>query len=205
VESWYWEVWNEANIGYWRGTPEEFRKLHDYAIDAIKRALPTARVGGPDTAGSGGQFTHDFIQHALRGTNYANGKTGTPLDFVALHAKGAPRFVDGHVRMGIANQLSTIDAGFQLIASYPETKDKPIVIGESDPDGCAACQGAQLGYRNSTMYSSYTAASFARIHDLAARHGVNVEGALTWAFQFENQPFFAGSVCWRLMASICRC
>ena len=29
VESWYWEIWNEANIGYWRGTPEEFRKLHD--------------------------------------------------------------------------------------------------------------------------------------------------------------------------------
>ncbi|HJZ80847.1 MAG TPA: GDSL-type esterase/lipase family protein, partial [Pyrinomonadaceae bacterium] len=26
VEQWYWEVWNEANIGYWRGTPEEFRK-----------------------------------------------------------------------------------------------------------------------------------------------------------------------------------
>jgi hypothetical protein len=40
--------------------------------------------------------------------------------------------------MDIANQLSTIDAGFRLIASYPETKDKPIVIGESDPDGCAA-------------------------------------------------------------------
>ncbi|HEV8430376.1 MAG TPA: hypothetical protein VGQ41_20900 [Pyrinomonadaceae bacterium] len=192
VESWYWEVWNEGNIGYWRGTPEEFRKLHDYAIDAIKRALPTARVGGPDTAGSGGQFTRDFIQHVLRGTNYATGKTGTPLDFVAFHAKGAPQFVDGHVRMGIANQLSTIDAGFRLVASYPETKDKPIVIGESDPDGCAACQGSQLGYRNSTMYSSYTAASFARIHDLAARHGVNVEGALTWAFEFEDQPFFAG-------------
>jgi hypothetical protein len=24
VESWYWEVWNEPNIGYWKGTPEEF-------------------------------------------------------------------------------------------------------------------------------------------------------------------------------------
>jgi len=56
VEKWYWEVWNESNIGYWRGTPEEFRKLHDYAIDAVRRALPTARVGGPDTAGSGGQL-----------------------------------------------------------------------------------------------------------------------------------------------------
>jgi hypothetical protein len=38
VESWYWEVWNEPNIGYWRGTPAEFHKLHDYAIDAVRRA-----------------------------------------------------------------------------------------------------------------------------------------------------------------------
>jgi len=30
------------------------------------------------------------------------------------------------------------------------------------------------------------------IHDLAERHGVNVEGALTWAFEFEDQPYFAG-------------
>ena len=33
---------------------------------------------------------------------------------------------------------------------------------------------------------------FARKHDLAARHGVNLEGALTWAFEFEGQPYFAG-------------
>jgi xylan 1,4-beta-xylosidase len=42
------------------------------------------------------------------------------------------------------------------------------------------------------MYSSYTAASFARKHDLAARRGVNLEGALTWAFEFEGHPYFAG-------------
>ena len=87
---------------------------------------------------------------------------------------------------------ATIDRGFSMIAGVPELKSKPIVIGESDPDGCAACQGPQLGYRNTTMYSSYTAASFARKHDLAERHGVNLEAALTWAFEFEDQPFFAG-------------
>jgi xylan 1,4-beta-xylosidase len=192
VESWYWEVWNEANIGYWRGTPQEFRKLHDFAIDAVRRALPTAKVGGPDTAGSGGKFTREFIEHCLRGTNYATGKIGTPIDFVSFHAKGAPNTTNGHVRMGIANQLRTIDEGFRIVASYPELKDKPIVIGESDPEGCAACQGPQLAYRNGTMYSSYTAASFARKHDLAEKHGVNLEGALTWAFEFEDQPYFAG-------------
>jgi len=85
-----------------------------------------------------------------------------------------------------------IDGAMAIIASFPELKAKPIVIGESDPEGCAACQGPQLAYRNGTMYSSYTAASFARKHDLAERHGVNLEGALTWAFEFEDQPYFAG-------------
>jgi xylan 1,4-beta-xylosidase len=198
VESWYFETWNEANIGYWKGTPEEFRKLHDYAIAGVRRALPTARVGGPDTAGSGGQFTRDFFEHQLRGSNAATGKVGTPIDFLSFHAKGRPEFIDGHVRLGIAAQLATIDDGFKIVASFPELKAKPIVIGESDPDGCAACQGPQLGYRNTTMYSSYTAAAFARKHDLAARHGVNLEGALTWAFEFEDKPWFAG---FRVMAS----
>lgn len=192
VESWYWETWNEANIGYWQGTHEEFCKLHDYAIDAVRRALPTARVGGPDVAGSGGKFQRDFLEHCLRGTNHATGKKGTPIDFVSFHAKGSPRFIDGHVSMGIANQLRTIDEGFRIIASFPELKDTPIIIGESDPEGCAACQGKELGYRNGTMYSSYTAASFARKHELADKYGVNFEGALTWAFEFEDQPYFAG-------------
>jgi xylan 1,4-beta-xylosidase len=192
VESWYWETWNEANIGYWRGTPEEFRKTHDFAIAGVRRALPTARVGGPDTAGHGGEWMHDFIEHCLRGTNHATGQKGTPLDFIAFHAKGSPVFVDGHIRMGIAAQLKTIDQGFQIVASYPETKNTPIIIGESDPEGCAACQGPSFSYRNGTVYSSYTAASFARKHDLADKHGVNFEGALTWAFTFEDQPLFAG-------------
>ena len=31
--------------------------------------------------------------------------------------------------MGIRNQLGTIDDSFRRIASFPELKDKPIVIG----------------------------------------------------------------------------
>ncbi len=193
VETWYWEVWNEANISpYWNGTPEEFLKMHDYALAAVRRALPTARVGGPDSAGSGGKFMTDFLEHSLHGTNFATGEKGTPLDFVSFHAKGSPTVVDGHVRMGISAQLKTVETAFAAFATYPELKGKPVIIGESDPEGCAACQGPALAYRNGTMYASYTAAVFARKHDLAERHGVNLEGALTWAFTFENQPWFAG-------------
>lgn len=193
VLTWYFEVWNEPNgPSYWKGTPEEFYKTHDYAIAGVKRALPEARVGGPDVAGSGGAFMDGFLKHVVSGTNYATGQTGTPTDFLAFHAKGTPKFVDGHVRMGMVSQLKGIDTGFKKIAAVPELKDTPIVIGESDPEGCAACPGAANGYRNGTMYSSYTAASFARIWELSERHKVNLEGVLTWAFTFEDQPWFAG-------------
>jgi xylan 1,4-beta-xylosidase len=192
VEHWYWEVWNEANIGYWKGTPAEFYHLHDVAVAAVRRALPTARVGGMDSAGGGEPLRH-FLEHCAHGTNYATGTVGTPVDFVSFHAKGAiPIYTNGIVRMGISAELRTMDSSFRIIASFPEFKDKPIVIGECDPDGCAACQGEQFGYRNNSVYASYTAACFARAYDLAKKNGVNLEGALTWAFEFENQPPFAG-------------
>jgi len=193
VEKWYWQTWNEPNHkNYWKGTVEEFLKLHDYAINGVLRALPTAMVGGPDVAGFGGEFTKSFIEHCLHGKNFATGETGTPLKFISFHAKGSPEFIDGHVRMNMSPQLKNLEEGFKLVNSYPELKNIPIIIGESDPEGCAACQGEKYGYRNGTMYSSYTAASFMRKYDLSEKYGVNLEGALTWAFLFENQPYFAG-------------
>jgi len=193
VLNWYFEIWNEPNgPSYWKGTPEEFYKTHDYAVAGIRRALPEARVGGPDVAGSGGAFMDGFLKHVVSGTNYATGQTGTPTDFLAFHAKGQPKFVDGHVQMGMASHLKAVNTGFGKIAAVPELSHTPIVIGESDPEGCAACPGPQMGYRNGTMYSSYTAAVFARIWELSERHKVNLEGVVTWAFTFEDQPWFAG-------------
>jgi xylan 1,4-beta-xylosidase len=193
MEHWYFEVWNEPNLEfYWLGTPEEFYRLHDYAIDAVRRALPSARVGGPDVAGAGGAFLDGFLRHVTSGTNYATGKVGTPTDFLSFHAKGAPTMTEGHIRMGIANQLKTADEAFARIATDPELAHKPIVIGENDPEGCAACPGPQNAYRNDTVYSTYTAASYARIWELARKRHVNLEGALTWAFTFVGQPWFAG-------------
>jgi xylan 1,4-beta-xylosidase len=193
VERWYFEVWNEPNLDfYWLGTPEDFYRLHDYAIDAVRRALPTARTGGPDVAGAGGALMDGFLKHVTTGKNYATGKVGTPTDFLSFHAKGQPTVEDGHVRMGISNQLKTADEAFAKIAAVPQLAHKPIVIGENDPEGCAACPGPQNAYRNGTMYSSYTAASYARLWELARRRDVKLEGALTWAFTFVGQPWFAG-------------
>jgi xylan 1,4-beta-xylosidase len=203
VESWWWQLWNEPDISYWQGTTEEFLKLYDYTADAVKRALPTARVGGPNVTGGGAnlsggayQFMRDFLDHVRSGTNHATGRRGSPLDFVGFHAKGSPVFVDGRVRMGIAAELRSIDNHFGIVASYPEFRNLPVIIGEADPEGCAACSVAsgyrQNAYRNGSMYSSYTAASFARMYELADKHSTPLEGVTSWSFTFENVPWFDG-------------
>ena len=197
VDTWYWELWNEPNSRYFEAKEKlkEYCKMYDYACDAVKRALPSARMGGPHTTGDGHLFVRDFINHCLKDTNAVTGKIGTPLDFVAFHAKGSPRLVDGHVQMGMLYQLQHVNNHLKVIASFPETKNLPVIIGESDPEGCAACgmqTHPQNAYRNGTMYSSYTAASIPRIIDFNDYYGTNVIGAVNWSFEFENQPWFYG-------------
>ncbi|MDE3249793.1 MAG: beta-xylosidase [Bacteroidota bacterium] len=199
VASWYWELWNEANGLYWKGTREEFFKLYDYTADALKRALPAARIGGMNVAGTAGenaqQWMRAFIEHCLNGTNAVTGRKGAPLDAILFHAKGSPKLANGHVRMNMGRQLSDIETGFKIVASYPQLKNIPIIVGESDPEGCAACGMAtnpENAYRNGTMYSSYTAASFAREYLLADLYHVNFTGAVSWSFEFEDQPWFYG-------------
>ncbi len=198
VESWWWELWNEPN-GYWKGTQEEFFKLYDYTADAVKRALPAAKIGGINIAGTAGKnaqdWMHAFVKHCFYDTNYVTKKIGSPIDMILFHAKGSPKVVDDHVQMNMGRQLQDIYMGFKFAASYPQLKNLPIVIGESDPEGCAACgmkTNPSNGYRNGTMYSSYTAASFARKYLLADSFKVNFLGAVTWAFEFEDQPWFYG-------------
>ena len=80
---WYWETWNEANIGYWSGTPEEFLKLHDHADG--RGAASASR-----SAGSAGRTwrapTRSFCGPSS--STARDSRSGTPLDFVAFHAKG---------------------------------------------------------------------------------------------------------------------
>ena len=197
VESWYWEVWNEPDIFYLMSDEKvkDYCKMYDYASDAVKRALPIATVGGPHSTGGGAWFLRKFVQHCLSDTNSATGKIGAPLDYIGFHAKGHPEIINGVVQMGMQSQLDNIKDNFMVITSFPEIKNLPVIIGESDPEGCAACgvmTNPENAYRNGTMYSSYTAAVISRIYDMADYYGINLIGNLNWSFEFENQPWFAG-------------
>ena len=196
AESWQWEVWNEPDIPYWHGTPEEYDKLYDYTATALLRALPNAKVGGPASTGpanpKAAAFLRQFLEHCSSGKNEATGKTGAPLDFISFHAKGSPKIAGSEVRMGLAKHLSDISDGFDIVRSFPKFKNLPIVLSESDPEGCAACSAPQNAYRNGTLYAVYMAASQKAALQLANQAGVHLQGFLTWAFEFEGQPYFAG-------------
>jgi len=199
VSTWYWELWNEPDIPYWAGTPAEYNKLYDYTVDAVKKALPQAKVGGPATTGPASEkaaaYLKQFLEHCATGTNAVTGQTGAQLDFITYHAKGRPTVVDGHVRMGISKNLADVARGMEIVTSFPSFRNLPIILSESDPEGCAACSARvypQNAYRNGTLYPTYTAVALSNILKLADTLNANIEGMQTWAFEFEDQPWFDG-------------
>ncbi len=192
VSTWPWEVWNEPDGHYWTGTIPEFCEMYGVTARAIKRALPNARVGGPHTCGA---FNNEKAQKFLRGFLQYVADEKPPIDFIAFHAKGAPVVHDGHVRMGVQKQLRDIETNLAIMSDFPTLKHLPMVLGESDPEGCAACSARvhpQNGYRNGPLYGVYVVESMLRTYELSARAGIEIEGAVTWAFLFEDQPWFDG-------------
>jgi xylan 1,4-beta-xylosidase len=80
VAKWYFEVWNEPNIGFWSGNPAQktYFELYDHTARALKAVNPRIRVGGPATAQAA--WVGDMIAHAE--------SDHVPLDFVSTHVYG---------------------------------------------------------------------------------------------------------------------
>jgi xylan 1,4-beta-xylosidase len=200
ASSWLWELWNEPESPYFKGTVDDYCRLYDHFAAAVKAVIPDARVGAPHTTDpawkQGDVFLERFLEHCRSGTNAVTGQTGSPLDFIAYHAKGLTRLDDQkRVEMDLRNHLRTIDTYSRVIARFPDFLHLPIYLGESDPEGCAGCPSTldpQRDYRRTSQFASYTAASFMRKQDLVARHGGNLHGAVSWAFTFHDQPWFNG-------------
>ncbi|MFZ0270274.1 MAG: beta-xylosidase [Acidobacteriaceae bacterium] len=199
VSTWYWEVWNEPDIFYWHGTEEEYNRLYDSAVAGVRAAIPRARVGGPATTGpspgsKSAAFLGAFLRHCAEDKSSATGGA-IPLDFISFHAKGSPHVVAGHVQMGLGNELKNAETGFGMVRASAKFRDLPIVLSEADPEGCGACspdQHPEDAYRNGTVYPAYTAAAMQGLMELATQGQVKLVGFLTWAFEFEGQPLFAG-------------
>ena len=152
-----------------RARPRSSTSCTTVAIAAVRRALPTARVGGPDVAGPGGTFMDGFLESRVVGHELRDRRDRHADRFPVVPCQGQADLrrrpcAHGH-RHPSARRWT---AASRRCCRCRRSPANPIVIGESDPEGCAACPGPQNAYRNGTMYSSYTAASFARIWELAA-------------------------------------
>jgi len=192
VAQWYFEVWNEPDIDYWHGTPEDYYKLYDFAAAGVRAALPEAKIGGPASTGPRGDHAYEFLHGFLEHINSSN---KIPFDFISFHAKGSPTIREGKVTMGIRSELNDVNRGFELIAKYPRFAHLPIILSEADPEGCAACSSKvnpANNYRNGTLYPAYTAAAFKSLFDLQDRHKVNLISMLSWSFEFEDKSYFEG-------------
>jgi xylan 1,4-beta-xylosidase len=205
VRGWLWELWNEPDIYYWRGTPAQFHALYDVTAAAVKAALPDAQVGGPATTGDlgpgrrGNEFLRGFLAHCAR--------RGTPLDFVSFHTKGArytPWRVYGPlggaapVRQSPSSlkMLREVKAALEAVAAHPTFRDLPGIVDECDasvPAHWGVYDNANFGYRNTEYFPVFQCKLMKKLLDLNRAGLARVEQATTWSFYFEGERFFEGT------------
>jgi xylan 1,4-beta-xylosidase len=85
VEQWYFEVWNEPDLGgFFAGTMDDYFKLYTSTAAAIKSISKTYRVGGPATARYG--WITPFLKFCA--------DKNLPVDFVSTHSYNTKSVLD---------------------------------------------------------------------------------------------------------------
>ena len=80
VRRWAFEVWNEANLDvFWSGTREEYLRLYDVSVRAVKSVDAALIVGGPASAAGSGSTSCWLIAapRGRRSTSSRRTPTGT--------------------------------------------------------------------------------------------------------------------------------
>jgi hypothetical protein len=110
----YWEVANEPDIGENGGcpylfTPENYARYYQHTVAAIRRADPTAKVGGPALANSRSPILPALLDFA--------DTSKVPLDFVSWHIYNSD---PSRVR-------ATIDYVHDLLKKHPSLHPETIL------------------------------------------------------------------------------
>ena len=96
VLQWYFEVWNEANGGFWTGTQEEYFKLYEYSVKALKSINKGLKVGGPASTAHSMEGVAPWVEDLI---DFCE-KNDQPLDFISTHPypNGWPLDTDGNYK-----------------------------------------------------------------------------------------------------------
>lgn len=119
VNSWYFEVWNEPNLspGFWSSTQEEYFKLYDYTVRAVKSVNKNYKVGGPGTAGAA--WVPEIIAHCA--------KNNIPIDFISTHSYGVGQgFLDEYGNGGTVLSKDEFAVSGDVINSRKQIENSAI-------------------------------------------------------------------------------
>ena len=201
VSHWLWELWNEPDISYWRGTPEEFHELYAVTAAAVRGVLPEAKVGGPTVTGG------DAGAVFLRGFLAACAERDLPLDFISFHTKGShftPWRTYGPIGAPAPEQqspstvkmLREIDRALAVIEEFPQYTGLPAIVDECDasvPAHWGVYDNPNFAYRNTEYYPVFQAKLMKKVLDLNEQHTAQVAEATTWSFSMEGERYFEGT------------
>lgn len=102
VTKWMFRVGTEPNNSrHWLASWEDYQRHYDYTVEAVLEVIPNAYIGPGNfigmwlaTEGAGANkdkwnghkigSVEQFLEHCASGTNYATGKTGTRMCFLAF-------------------------------------------------------------------------------------------------------------------------
>ncbi|MFA9396966.1 MAG: beta-xylosidase [Clostridiaceae bacterium] len=119
VRTWLFEVWNEPNLKYFFASNnpfDDYMKLYDYTVRAVKSVDNSLKVGGPATADS--EWIDEFIETCYR--------ENIPVDFVSTHTYGVDGSFDEYgvqLTTLIANEKSITN---DIISTYKRVKKSKI-------------------------------------------------------------------------------
>jgi xylan 1,4-beta-xylosidase len=199
VNAWLWELWNEPDIFYWRGTPDQFYDLYTVTARAVRSVLPHAKVGGPAVTGGGVEFLRGFLAHTSTHQ--------TPLDFVSFHTKGSaftPWRVYGPTggpapeqqNPSATKMLFEIRRMLRVIGEFEDYRSLPAIVDECDagvPAHYSVYDNANFQFQNTEYYPVFQAKLFKKILDLNDVEPVAVDQATSWSFYFEGERYFEGT------------
>lgn len=107
VRTWFFEVWNEPDLGFFSGSQEDYFHLYEITARAIKKVDPEIRVGGPATSAS--KWVAPFVRFCR--------EHDVPVDFISTH-----QYAGGPIG-GLEEDTSSIEDELDHPKQQPDMKE----------------------------------------------------------------------------------
>jgi len=153
VRKWYFEVWNEPNLGaFWSGNQEDYWKLYESSAIAIKRVDLGLRVGGPASSKA------NWVKEIITYTSLNN----IPLDFISTHLYAQDEQVEFPDRVGSPYKVGEFfSATIKEVQKWVHESERPdLEIHWTEWNSQSAASADKITWGDNIYVDNLYAASF---------------------------------------------